>query len=521
MLSPRELILDETRLRRAGAILAYLAGAVLIAYWLGTQQIFYLYLVIQLSILAYLILWAQRRAWILILLGWSLTGATAFFRIPISVRDFSVLATVCAYVIYRVVSGNVLRQRWCLLDLIVAINAVYLVFTFYVNPVGLNAFGSHIIGARPYFTIALALAGYWVIWRLPNSIKTVSRIPLFILVGSAGVTSLFVLAYLFPSLPSRIPYLYAALSVEAYFSEAQVMRGAMANEISRYSQLGFFGLMLLTTLFAYTPSLAILNPRRPRFYAVVVGVVCIVLSGFRSLLATACGLFGIGVWLNRGIVRFLIACAVGGALLLGLAAGQGRLYTLPLSVQRTLSVVPGDWDPLVVQDTEVSSESRFKWWRILIEEQLITDWWFGDGFGASAMDVALAAQHGAGETAFVTGALHSGPLTAVRYVGVVGLVLLYVLMIVSAVYACRCVRRCKGTLLQPVAIYLAIQLVWIPIGYTLIFGAYDVDMPQQIFLVGLLRLVMRMADDVPVKPAAIARRPTAPEVYRRHADSLR
>jgi hypothetical protein len=99
--------------------------------------------------------------------------------------------------------------------------------------------------------------------------------------------------------------------------------------------------------------------------------------------------------------------------------------------------------------------------------------------------------------AFVTGALHSGPLTAVRYVGAVGLVLLYGLMIVSAVYACRCVRRCKGTLLQPVTIYLAIQLIWIPINYTFIFAAYNVDMPQLVFHVALLRLVMRMEPFLP------------------------
>lgn len=521
MLSPQDLILDESRLRRAGAIMAYLAGVILIAYWIGTQQIFFLYLVIQLAILVYLILWTQRRAWILILLGWSLTGPTAFFRVPISVRDFSVLATLCAYMVYRVVSRDVTRHKWRFLDAIVAINAAYLVFTFVLNPVGLNAFGAGTIGARPYFTIALALAGYWVIWRLPNSIKTVSRIPLFILAGSAAATSLFALAYIFPSLPSRIPYLYAALNVEAYFSNVAATKEAIGSQILRYKELGFFGVTLLMTLFAYTPSLAILNPLRPRFYALAGGAVCVFLSGFRNLFAAACASFGISVWLHRGLVKFLLMCAVGGALLLGLAAGQGRFYDLPFSVQRTLSLLPGDWDPLVARDTEASTEGRIKWWRQAIEENWIKDWWFGDGFGASASDLAVASQSGGAAMAEVTGAYHSGPLTAVRYVGVVGLLLFYVLAITSAVYACQCVQKCKGTALQPVTLFVAMQLIWFPINYTFIFGAYNTDMPQLIFDVGLLRLIMRMAADVPVRSATIGKRQGATEMYRRHANSLR
>jgi hypothetical protein len=187
--------------------------------------------------------------------------------------------------------------------------------------------------------------------------------------------------------------------------------------------------------------------------------------------------------------------------LLVLTIGQGRVYDLPFSIQRTLSFLPGSWDPVVALDAEASTEGRLSWWKRVIEENLIQNWWFGDGFGASVIDVELAARSGTGELAFVTGALHNGPLTAVRYVGVVGLLLFYALMIASAVYACRCVRWCKGTLLQPVAIYLAIQLVWFPINYALIFGAYDGDLPQEIFLVALLRLVMRMAENLPaIKP---------------------
>jgi hypothetical protein len=215
-------------------------------------------------------------------------------------------------------------------------------------------------------------------------------------------------------------------------------------------------------------------------------------------MAAGCAMFGISVWLHRGFVRFLIACAVGGALLLGLAMGQGRLYDLPLSVQRTISSIPGEWDPVVLSDAETSTEARFQWWVNIVKYDVIKNWWVGDGFGASVQDVALAFEQKEGFGALeVGGSFHNGPLTTIRYVGLAGLFLFYVLAITSAVQACHCVRKCKGTLLQPVALFLAMQLVWFPIHFTLIFGAYNVDMPQMIFLVALLRLVMRMADDIP------------------------
>jgi hypothetical protein len=521
MFSTQDLILDERWLRRAGAIMAYLAGCILIAYWVGTFQVFYLYLVVQLAILAYLILRAQRRAWILILLGWSLAGPTAFFKVPISVRDFSVLASLCAYIVYRVVSQDATRYKWRFLDAIVAINAAYLVFTLALNPVGLNAFGAGKVGARPYFTCALALAGYWVIWRLPNSIKTVSRIPLFILAGSAAATSLFALAYLFPSLPGRIPYLYAALNVEAYFSSVSMMRETAMSTIARYKEFAPFGVILLATLYAYFQSAKLFNPLRPWLYAFAVGAVCILISGFRNFLVSTCAMFGITVWLRHGWRRFIITSTIGGMLLLGVAAGQGRLYDLPLSTQRALSLLPGQWAPEIVIDTTASTEGRIKWWRQAIEEHSIKDWWFGDGFGVIATELGAVVSGGGTAMAELTGAYHSGPLTAVRYVGLVGLLLFYVLSITAAVYACRCVRKCKGTVLQPVTLFVAMQLVWFPVNYTLIFGAYNTDMPQLIFEVGLLRLVMRMAADVPVKTAATEKRLSAPEVYRRHANSLR
>jgi hypothetical protein len=127
---------------------------------------------------------------------------------------------------------------------------------------------------------------------------------------------------------------------------------------------------------------------------------------------------------------------------------------------------------------------------------VIKNWWLGDGFGTKVEDMIAANVLGGGITGMtVNGSFHNGPLTTIRYCGMFGLFFFYVLTISCAVTAVRCVRRARGTSLQPVAIFLAIQMVWIPVHFTFVFGAYNVDMPQQIMLAGFLRLLIRMIEE--------------------------
>ena len=111
------------------------------------------------------------------------------------------------------------------------------------------------------------------------------------------------------------------------------------------------------------------------------------------------------------------------------------------------------------------------------------------------------------DSANIRGMFHNGPLTTIRYAGVVGLVLFYALMIGAAVSSVKCVRRCRGTPLLPVAIFLAVQLIWTPVHFTFIYGAYDSQVPEHLFLIGLLTLVWRMSERRPpsTEPAVVTR----------------
>jgi hypothetical protein len=496
----------EEMLRRAVAIVLALGFSVVVGYLIGVENVRLLMLVAALAVTVAVIVGLRHRAWVLILLGWWLTGYTVIVPLPISVRDSCVLLAFAAYLGYTILAKKHLRCGWTALEWLLALNLAYLAFTWVRNPVGFRVLGAETIGARPYLNIALAAMAYWVMVRLPESVKTVSRIPLFLLASTGALSALYVVGYFFPAVPPKLAFLYAMTDVRAYWAGE-----AAAQLIPRIPRVGDFGMLLAFALCGYFAPRLLWDPRRRAFWLFVLAVVCVLASGFRNQLLWVMAAVGIAAWLHRSWREVAVAGGVGALLLAVVLLGQGRLYQLPLAAQRALAFLPGKWSALVLADVEGSTAGRFEWWRDVIRYRLISDWVFGDGFGVRAQDwMAESVRRSYGELAMLTGAYHSGPLSAIRYAGVVGLVLFYALMIGAAICAYRCVQRCRGTVLMPAAIFVAVQAIWQPVHFTFVFGGYDGDVPQQIFVVGLLRLLMRMREQLGVATAplpAAARRP--------------
>ena len=390
---------------------------------------------------------------------------------PLSLYDVLVLLTTFSYMLQRFAAGSFTQRSLGVLDWLLGLNCALMAVTFLCHPVGLRSLGSQTMGAAPYFNIFIACCAFWVIVHLPDSYRSVSRIPLWLI---AGVS--------FSALVPIMVHIHAATST------------ALEPQVRRFTDLAPFGLMLIQVLAAYYPLRTLLNPLRRRFYLFVLGIAAVLASGFRNTLLFAFASLALASWFHRGWREVIMGGATG-LLLLGLLVfGQGRFYQLPLPAQRALSFLPGQWAEPIEGEVK-SSNSRFEWWRQILEEGTIKNWWLGDGFGVSENDYELLRGPGHfAEFATLSGAFHNGPLTTIHYAGVVGLVLFYSLMIAAAIQSVKCVQRCRGTPLLPVAIFLAIQLVWIPIHYTFAFGAFNVQLPEHIFLIGLLLLVWRMSE---------------------------
>ena len=103
----------------------------------------------------------------------------------------------------------------------------------------------------------------------------------------------------------------------------------------------------------------------------------------------------------------------------------------------------------------------------------------GDGFGFSRAELSAMERQQflsgeiSQEDSMIIGAFHNGPLSAVRFVGIVGLILYYMLLIYSAVYAWRLIRAADGSDYFPLALFIGLAVIWEPFNYTFVFGAFD------------------------------------------------
>ena len=57
-------------------------------------------------------------------------------------------------------------------------------------------------------------------------------------------------------------------------------------------------------------------------------------------------------------------------------------------------------------------------------------------------------------------------------------------------------------------IFLSTQLIWYPVHFTFVFGSYDIDLTEMVFLTSLLSLAIRMITQAGVAVAQSSPLPT-------------
>jgi len=495
----KEHYLSEETVERWLWIAAALAIVFMVALWISSVNYLRIYYLTLAMLVILVAVGLQDRAWVLILLAWGMTGSTVLLGVPFSVRNQAILVAAVASGIYRIMTHRQEPLRWHPLFFYLGMNLLWLLTVFIRHPAGVWFLRSERVGGRPYIEIALAVVAIWVMLRTPAAAKTVARIPYYFLVGPLLVALLYLPAYLAPGFAAKLSFLYAALDVSAYFTAQAATPGA---EYLRLNQLGPLGMMLPMVLCSLFPPRTLLSLVRWRGWFFLLGLVCLFMSGFRNYFAWVAVAFVLSAWLHRGWWEAVKVAVVGGVLLGMIIIGQGRLYSLPASVQRTMVFLPGKWSPGIAEGAKASTEWRFRMVREVLNYGLLPQMWLGQGFGMAQEDLWSWYQLGGrmgdwSEYAMVSGQYHNGPLSAIRVAGYVGLGMLLVLMMATAVYAVRCVRVCRGTILQSVAILLAIQSVWAPFHYVLLFGAYESDFPNVVLRAGLVVLVINTVSRLP------------------------
>jgi len=439
-----------------------------------------------------LLLALRENIWLLIPATWEFAGRVIEIKGNPAVKDLAVLAVFGG--VFALRAFKVIRRKptYQAIDFWVIAVLLYLFTVFLRNPTGGEVFGSERVGGRPYLNIFTAWLGFLVLARVFLPARFAKRAFWAMSSLLCFNNSLTILAINFPVTQ---PFLERVIgTVGDDFNDS-----TLPDDLSmRKGYLLGFGASIVRTLTAYFPPLSLVNPLNfIRMGFLILGVVCALLSGFRSGVVNLVAIFLVATYLRGGKTTVLRLVGAGVAGLLFLVAIQGTLVNLPFPVQRALSFLPGAWDVEAVADARVSSDWRFYMWKqMLTTDRYISSKWLGDGFGLTAMQLQQISTSFAQEdfeqvreNFMIVGQVHSGPVTAIKYVGYVGLALFVGLLATLSIESFKLCRRSLNTPFQPFAFLVGLPLVVYPFQFIFVFGSYDNDVPTVLLGAGMLKML--------------------------------
>jgi len=462
----------------------------------------------------------KTNIWVLLPIGWYLSGRLPWLPVPFTVRDLCFMTVIFFFTLFFATRAFPWKRKVGMLDYLIYINLAYLATVFARNPVGFWAMQSSMVGGRPYFEIGLAFGAFMILSRVQITDFIAKIFPLFFVIPAWCVAILDVIGRLLPQTAYPLAMMYSGVGSRgvtgAFEQEAQLGETRMAG----MQNAGLSSILALCARYNPITLISPLYPLRVILLAIAFGA--IFLSGFRSALLFAMVAFVLSALLRGRFKDLWTAGAVMMLALVILVSLQGSILQLPKTMQRALSWLPGDWDQATLADAEGSSQWRFEMWGwAWNDDRILRDRTWGQGFGLSIDDMNLIANSlvagGGGasllggsdrENFMITGSFHSGPLSTIKYIGVVGLALYYPLMCYMAVLAWRTCIRARQTKAFSLALFVGIPIIYEPFNFVVVFGGLDSNYSQLLFWAGLLNMTKRYIENL--KPSLNA------ETHARH-----
>lgn len=460
----------------------------------------------------------RENIWLLVPATFALYGSVPLLPLRFAPRDLSVFFVFVGFLVLKAARVVRYKPKFEAVDWWLFLTLLYLLSVFIRNPVGLEILGTDRVGGRPYFHTFVAVLAYWILARALLAPRHVVLLIVLICLGRISEGMLSFIAIYFPETVPVLSQFYTGIDRSAY-DMTDIRAVQMGENTSRQPYLALIGNPIVLALWSFCRPLTVVNPLYIfRFLLLALAFLAIFASGFRSSFAANFAMMYIASYLRRGsreVVRLSLLVFPG---LLLLVAGQGTFFDLPLSAQRALSFLPGRWDQVAIDDAKGSTEWRVNMWKAtLTEDKYLRNKWLGDGFGFDLRDLSVMAANQVADTPeaqaenqLIVGGVHSGPISAIRYVGIVGLFIFIGLLVVSARMAWKLVRRAEGTAYYPLTLFVGLPLIWNPVNYIFIFGGYDGALPETIFGIGMLKMLAHSLDVHAAQPSPAAGNPPAP-----------
>lgn len=457
------------------------------------------------------------RSWMLLFL---LPSVLNVLPLPGALKSvgsgFLVACVVLPYWLFMWAMGYV-KIRWrglMVLDILFLVLLCLMIAAYIRRPVTIQALGLDFdnIGGKVYFVAIGALVYYLAFSLIPISYQNVCKV-LNWKIWVALVCS----------------FIGAGLGLMGFGGGEEAAEGlGEAMQGTRFGALmgvGNYGSLLI---YAFYPLSRILcNPAL--LMGMLVGLACIALSGFRSALVFHIwGLAFISfVKKELTLVICLGVLAYGGLLAL---SSSGTLLSLPYGIQRTLSAIPGMKVSAAAKgDAEGSTDWRIVMWKWAMDPRTgyIKDYVWGDGFGISQSlqrrthraimrgEYTYGDQEGFAEE----GQWHSGWITAIHRLGIVGLVVVELYLVYSWFLVLRVCISLRGTPLFMPALIFLMPFTSSPVSFNLSAGSVD-SVFWGITTIGLAKLLFCIAREQGIIVPWTQRKRYIPMMIEQHGNRL-
>jgi O-antigen ligase/polysaccharide polymerase Wzy-like membrane protein len=352
---------------------------------------------------------------------------------------------------------------------------VVLVTAMVNGGLGIRVLGGERYGGRAYFCIMAAAIGYFAFCsrRIPPE-------------KAALYTGLFFLPGLLPLLSDLAIHVGPAATPIFYLwqpgSQLEATQpGIISAGISRITGFTFAGTALYSFILAKYGFQGVISFKKPfRLLALLLALGLCLACGFRSILI----LFGftfIALFFLEGLHRTKWLPASIGVGLICAAALFAFVSHLPRTIQRTISFLPVEVDPLVKLDTQDSTEWRLDMWKDVLPEvpkYLIK----GKGYSFDPDDLFWThlGQHARGIDLSHAGAVlandfHSGPLSVIIPFGIFGVIGFLWFLGAGMHYLYRCIKLGNPEL-KRINTFLLAALIGRAALFFIIFGSLYTDL---------------------------------------------
>lgn len=344
---------------------------------------------------------------------------------------------------------------------------------------GFRFMGGEAAGSRRYVELVVGILGFFALSALHISPEQRRRyLGLFYLGGLGGA-----IAVLFGHLPDFMNFIFL-------FIPPQTVAPEGGGVFIAFRPLTWPAIAVMSYVLARHGLRGVIAPLNGRrFLVVVASILVVIFSGSRLGFVVVVMILSLLYWFE-GLVRsrltpfVLLACILAAALIAPFA------HRLPLSMQRTLAILPIEVDPMARATAEGSSEWRREIWRVTIPE-IPKYLLLGKGYAISREDLSYMMDASFGEgrrvedrSATIAGDFHNGPLSVIIPFGIWG-VLGFVWFLIAGYRVLRRNYLFGGLDLAKVNTFLLVSYLVATISFVFVMGSLQTGMVAFTGIIGL------------------------------------